>query len=71
MVKKISVIGAGAVGATLAQRIIEKGIADVALIDIAKNIAVGKALDLMDAAAIVGHEKKITEIGRASCRERV
>jgi malate dehydrogenase len=60
MVKKISVIGAGAVGATLAQRIIEKGIADVALIDIAKNIAVGKALDLMDAAAIVGHEKKIT-----------
>lgn len=54
--KKISVIGAGAVGATLAQRIIEGGIADVVLVDIFKNIAAGKALDLLDASPVVGHE---------------
>jgi len=53
---KISVIGAGAVGATLAQRIIEGGIADVVLVDILKNVAAGKALDLLDASPIVGHE---------------
>lgn len=57
---KIAVIGAGAVGATLAQRILESGIADVVLLDILKNIAEGKALDLCDASPVVGHEKNIT-----------
>lgn len=56
---KISIIGAGAVGATLAQRVLESGLADVALIDIAGKIAHGKALDLLDAAPIVGHEGNI------------
>lgn len=56
---KISVIGAGAVGATLAQRIIEGGIANVVLVDILKNIASGKALDLLDASPVVGHECNI------------
>ncbi|MFA4981410.1 MAG: malate dehydrogenase [Candidatus Omnitrophota bacterium] len=57
---KISVIGAGAVGATLAQRILEGGIADVVLLDILKNLACGKSLDLLDAAPLVGHEKSMT-----------
>ena len=56
---KISVIGAGAVGATLAQRIVECGIADVVLVDILKNVAAGKALDLLDASPVVGHECNI------------
>ncbi|MCX5679937.1 MAG: malate dehydrogenase [Candidatus Omnitrophica bacterium] len=56
MAKKISIIGAGAVGATLAQRIIEAGIADVVLVDILKNVAAGKAIDLLDASPVVGHE---------------
>ena len=56
---KIAVIGAGAVGATLAQRILESGIADVVLVDILKNIAIGKALDLSDAAPVMAHERKI------------
>ena len=56
---KISIIGAGAVGATLAQRVIESGMADVVMVDIAKNIALGKALDLSDAAPMVGHERAI------------
>lgn len=54
--KKISVIGAGAVGATLAQRIVEGDFADVVLLDILKNVAAGKALDLLDASPVVGHE---------------
>ncbi len=60
MSRKVSVIGAGAVGATLAQRVAESGLADVVLVDIAKNIACGKSLDLFDAAPIIGHEKGIT-----------
>lgn len=57
---KVSIVGAGAVGATLAQRVLESGMADVVLIDIAKNVAVGKAYDLMDASPIIPHERTIT-----------
>ncbi|MDP3791382.1 MAG: malate dehydrogenase [Candidatus Omnitrophota bacterium] len=57
--RKIAVIGAGAVGATLAQRILESGVADVVLLDILKNVAQGKAFDLLDASPIVGHENNI------------
>jgi malate dehydrogenase len=59
MLNKVSVIGAGFVGATLAQRIAEGDAADVVLLDIAGNIASGKALDMSDAAPIVGHERTI------------
>ena len=59
MNKKVSIIGAGAVGATLAQRVLESGFADVVLLDIAKNIALGKAMDLSDASPIMGHENNI------------
>lgn len=59
MSRKVSIIGAGAVGATLAQRVAESGLADVVLLDIAKNIACGKALDMLDAAPIIGHENNI------------
>lgn len=58
-IPKVAIIGAGAVGATLAQRVIEAGIADVVLLDILKNVAHGKSLDLLDAAPIVGHERHI------------
>jgi malate dehydrogenase len=60
MSKKISVIGAGAVGATLAHRVFENGIADVVLLDIFAKIAKAKAFDLLDASPIVGHERNIT-----------
>jgi len=49
---KISVIGAGNVGATTAQRIMEQGMADVWLVDIVDGLAQGKALDLAEAVAI-------------------
>ncbi len=59
MKNKVSIIGAGAVGATLAHRVLESGLADVVILDIAKNMAIGKAFDLLDASPIVGHERAI------------
>jgi len=56
---KVTVIGAGNVGATAAQRLAEKNIANVALIDVAGGIATGKALDLMEARPVELHDKMI------------
>ncbi|MDJ0625859.1 MAG: malate dehydrogenase [Candidatus Caenarcaniphilales bacterium] len=56
---KVTVIGAGNVGATTAQRITEKNIADVVLIDVAAGIATGKALDLSEAAPVEYHDRRI------------
>ena len=52
--EKITVIGAGNVGGTTAQRLVESGRYDVVLLDIADGIPQGKALDLMQAGALVG-----------------
>ncbi len=54
-----AIIGAGQVGATTAQRILEKGISDVVLFDVVEGMPQGKALDLMEAAPIEGHDKRI------------
>ncbi len=56
---KVTVVGAGHVGATTAQRIVEGDIADVYLVDIVEGLARGKALDLAQAAPIVGHARSI------------
>lgn len=56
MDKKVSVIGAGNVGATVAQRLAEKELCDVALIDIVEGVPQGKALDLTEAAPIEKHD---------------
>src|SRR5499433_3509097 len=52
MKAKVTVIGAGNVGATAAQRIVEKELADVALIDIVPGVPQGKALDIMESAPV-------------------
>jgi len=52
----VTVIGAGNVGATTAQRIIEQGLADVWLVDIVEGLPQGKALDLAQAAPVAGHD---------------
>jgi malate dehydrogenase len=57
---KVTVIGAGNVGATTAQRIAEAGLADVVLVDIVEGLPQGKALDLAEAAPVVGHDARIT-----------
>jgi malate dehydrogenase len=55
----VTVIGAGYVGASTAQRIIEQGLADVCLVDIVEGLPQGKALDLAQAAPVVGHDREI------------
>jgi malate dehydrogenase len=56
---KVTVVGAGHVGATAAQRIVEKQLADVCLIDIVEGLPQGKALDMMQSAATEGFDTKI------------
>src|SRR4029079_8500145 len=56
---KVTVIGAGNVGATTAQRIAEAGLADVVLVDIVAGLPQGKGLDLAEAAPVVGHDARI------------
>ncbi len=57
---KVSIVGAGAVGSTLAQRVLEGGLTgEVVLLDVLKNVAVGKSFDLLDAAPMLGHEGEI------------
>jgi malate dehydrogenase len=57
---KVTVVGAGNVGATCAQEIARRDYADVILVDIIPSFPQGKALDLNQAAAVLGHEPRIT-----------
>ncbi|MEC8677243.1 MAG: malate dehydrogenase [Candidatus Margulisiibacteriota bacterium] len=57
--QKVTVVGAGNVGATAAQRIVEKQLADVVLVDIVEGLAEGKALDMMQSAATEGFDTSI------------
>jgi malate dehydrogenase len=54
--RKVTVIGAGNVGATAAQRIAEARLADVCLIDVVEGLPQGKALDLAEAAPLHYHD---------------
>lgn len=56
---KVSVIGAGGVGATCAQYIANMGLADVVLLDIQEGIPQGKGLDLLQAGALLGSNARI------------
>jgi len=56
---KVSIVGAGNVGATAALMVIAKDLADVVLVDIAEGVPQGKALDIMEAAPLIGTDKKI------------
>lgn len=60
MHKKITVVGAGNVGATTAQLVAEKDLADVVLIDIVEGIPQGKALDIQEACPLWNSSAKIT-----------
>ena len=57
---KITVVGAGNVGATTAQRLAERDYADVVLVDIVDGLPQGKALDLNQAGPVVGYEPTVT-----------
>jgi malate dehydrogenase len=58
--KKISIIGAGFVGATAAHWAAEKELGDVVLVDILEGIPQGKALDLFQAAPVEGFDARVT-----------
>ena len=62
MRSKVTVVGAGNVGATLAQRVLEKGYADVVLVDVIDGLPQGKGLDMLESGALVGFDTMITGV---------
>jgi malate dehydrogenase len=56
MRNKVTVVGAGNVGATTAQRLAERDYADVVLVDIVEGMPQGKALDLNQSGPVIGYE---------------
>ena len=59
MRNKVTVVGAGNVGATTAQRIFDKELADVVLVDIVDGLPQGKALDMLESGPILGTDATI------------
>ena len=59
MRRKVTVVGAGNVGATAAQEIARRDYADVVLIDIKEGLPQGKALDIDQAAPVLGYEPSV------------
>ena len=60
MRRKITVVGAGNVGATAAQEIARRDYADVVLVDIIEGLPQGKALDIDEAGPVLGYEARVT-----------
>jgi len=58
--RKVTIVGAGNVGATAAQRIADKELADVVLVDIVPGVPAGKALDLAESGPVEGYDCRIT-----------
>jgi malate dehydrogenase len=56
---KVTVVGAGMVGGTLAQRLAERGYADVVLVDIVEGLPQGKALDIAEAGPVYGYDSAV------------
>ena len=59
MRKKVTIVGSGNVGATAAQRIVDKELADVVLIDIIEGVPQGKGLDLLQSGPIEGYDSHV------------
>ena len=59
MRSKVTIVGAGNVGATAAQRIFDRGYADVVLVDIVDGLPQGKALDMLESGPILGSDAQI------------
>ena len=57
--RKVTVVGAGNVGGTAAQRLAERGYADVVLVDIVEGLPQGKALDILESGPIVGYDSNV------------
>ena len=59
MRNKVTVVGAGNVGATLGQRVAERDYADVVLVDVIPDMPQGKALDLLEAGPVLGYDSLV------------
>jgi malate dehydrogenase len=59
MRRKVTVVGSGNVGATVAHRLVDKQLADVVMIDILEGIPQGKGLDLLEAGPVEGYDVHI------------
>ena len=59
MNRKVTVVGAGNVGATLAQRIVDRELADVVLVDVVEGLPQGKGLDMLEASPIEKTDARI------------
>jgi len=59
MNRKVTVVGAGNVGATLAQRLADRELGDVVLIDIVEGMPQGKGLDIMEATPVEGSDARV------------
>src|ERR1039457_4854238 len=60
MRKKVTVIGAGNVGANVAQKIAAKELADIVLVDVVDGVPQGKGLDMLESSPVEGYDVKIT-----------
>ena len=60
MRNKVTIVGAGNVGATAAQRIHQLGYADVVLVDVIEDLPQGKALDMLESGPVVASDASIT-----------
>jgi len=58
--QKVTVVGAGLTGRTIAQEVARRNYANVVLVDIVENLPQGIALDLDEAAAVLGYEPTVT-----------
>ena len=70
MDRKVTVVGAGNVGATTAQRLAEKDLCDVVLVDIVEGVPQGKALDLTEAAPVEKHDARLIGTNTYEATER-
>lgn len=61
---KLSVIGAGAVGAATARAVAERNYADILLVDVVENLPQGVALDISECGPIVGFDSRVTGSNR-------
>src|SRR3954464_11244699 len=57
--KKVTVVGAGNVGATTPHRLVDKELCDVVLVDIVEGMPQGKALDLAESAPVEGYDCRL------------
>jgi malate dehydrogenase len=57
---KITVVGAGNVGATVAQHVVDRELGDVVLVDVIEGVPQGKALDLLQAGPVHGYDSRLT-----------